>query len=94
MNLFSQSQDPGASQTLEGELESQCCPAVTVDDVIRLSNVRSLYVWGEPEVRRWVARWRNQNTWRWFCYQLQNEVQTCTTDSLSSCVADYEKTSE
>lgn len=48
MNLFSQSQDPGAPQTLEVELESQRCPALTVDDVIRSSNVRSLAVWGEP----------------------------------------------
>lgn len=43
MNLFSQSQDPGAP--LDVELESQCCPALMVDDVIRLSNVHSLYVW-------------------------------------------------
>lgn len=65
-------------------------PAVVLDDVIRWSNVCSLHVWGEPEVRRG----QNQNTWRWFCHQFQNKAQTCTTNPLSSCVADYEKTSE
>lgn len=35
MNLFEQSQDPGASQIVEVKLESRCCAAVTGDAAAR-----------------------------------------------------------
>lgn len=90
MNLFSQSQDPGASQTLEAELESQRWRSMTSS--AGLTSVVCMFGVNLGCSGGW--RGQNQNTWRWFRDQFQNKAQTRTTDSLSSCVADYEKTSE